>query len=130
MVTITQLISSTIVAKARLNPCSLRTNPINLTPFSPKGSLAINSSTSAIWGTRLGLTKLATSILRNPASIKFEMNCNFVSVVKSSAWLCKPSLGPTSTISILLSIVFNLRLILKWTHLSSTHPLKHKKYNA
>ena len=58
----------------------------------------MTSSASAICGTRLGLTKLATSIRRTPASISRVMRPSLSAVGTTSGSFCKPSRAPTSTI--------------------------------
>src|SRR5262245_26682963 len=58
-------------------------------------------SASAICGTRRGLTKLATSMRRTPASRARRMNSTFTAVGTLAASFCRPSRGPTSTISML-----------------------------
>ena len=63
------------------------------------GSPAITASASAICGTRLGFTKLATSTRRTPASTSRRISSSLVGVASTSGSLCKPSRGPTSTIS-------------------------------
>jgi hypothetical protein len=68
---------------------------------SRRGSAFRIASASAICGTRRGLTKLATSIRRIPASTARRMNSIFTSVGTDAASFCRPSRGPTSTIAML-----------------------------
>jgi hypothetical protein len=60
---------------------------------------ASTSALSAICGTHLGLTKLATSIRRNPARESMSISATFSAVGIARASFCSPSRGPTSKIS-------------------------------
>jgi hypothetical protein len=57
------------------------------------------------FGTRFGLTKLATSMRRMPASTARRMNSTLVAVETAAASFCRPSRGPTSTIPMLRGAV-------------------------
>src|SRR4051812_36714043 len=57
----------------------------------------MTSAASAIKGTAFGVTKLAASIIGNPAWDSASMNAIFASVENAQAWFCNPSRGATST---------------------------------
>src|SRR5215212_6088402 len=68
--------------------------------FGWRSILAITSSAPAICGTSLGLTKLAASTLATPAAASRSHSSARVSGESVSSSFCRPSRGPTSTISI------------------------------
>ena len=94
----TTLASSQPLATARSQPRSLRTSPMRETPGS-RGSAAMISSAPAICGTRLGFTNETTSMRRTPLASRRRTNSTFTSASRTAFSFCRPSRGPTSTIS-------------------------------
>ena len=97
---ITTLTSSTPAASARSSPRPLSTSPTRVTSSRstsagnpPPRTPATTASASAICGTSLGCTKLATSIRRTPAARARRTNSTFTSVGSSTDSFCRPSRG-------------------------------------
>ena len=92
-------------ACARSKPLRLSTSPMKRASRASGASAASTASASAICGTRLGFTKLATSMRRSPAATRRRMNSTLVAVGSTCDSLCRPSRGPTSTISMALGFM-------------------------
>src|SRR5690349_18926483 len=95
---VTMPISVQPAASARSKPLRFSTSATYCTP-ARCGSACMTASASAICGTRLGCTKLATSMRRTPAAHSRSINSTLRAVGSTAGSLCKPSRGPTSTIS-------------------------------
>ena len=86
-------------ATARSNPRRLSTRPMKCVPAGGAPSPCSTASASAICGTFSGWTKLATSMRRRPAFMARRMNSILAAVANTPGSLCRPSRGPTSTMS-------------------------------
>ncbi len=93
-------------AWARSKPLRLSTRPMKRGAGVNCASEASTASASAICGTRFGLTKLATSMRCRPAPSRRRMNSTLVAVGNTCDSLCRPSRGPTSTISMCSRLIF------------------------
>ena len=81
---------------ARSMPRSFRTKPMEAALASGL-RLSMTASASAIWGTRLGFTKLQDSIRLRPAAAPASMRRTFSAVLNATDSFCSPSRAETST---------------------------------